>query len=48
LGQGKPQLRNLAQSARGNRIGRLKGYGNAIVPQVAAEFVMAFMDCKPN
>jgi hypothetical protein len=23
---------------------RLRGYGNAIVPQVAAEFVRAFMD----
>src|SRR4030095_3993422 len=26
------------------RVGRLRGYGNAIVPQVAAEFVTAFMD----
>ena len=25
------------------RVGRLRGYGNAIVPQVAAEFVQAFM-----
>ena len=25
------------------RVGRLRGYGNAIVPQVAAEFVTAFM-----
>jgi len=25
---------------------RLKGYGNAIVPQVAAEFIKAFMSCK--
>lgn len=25
------------------RVGRLRGYGNAIVPQVAAEFVCAFM-----
>jgi hypothetical protein len=24
---------------------RLKGYGNAIVPQVAAEFIMAAMEC---
>ena len=32
----------------GGVIGRktlLKGYGNAIVPQLAAEFVKAFMDC---
>lgn len=26
-----------------SRVGRLRGYGNAIVPQVAAEFVKAFM-----
>lgn len=26
------------------RVGRLRGYGNAIVPQVAAEFVRAFYD----
>ena len=26
------------------RVGRLRAYGNAIVPQVAAEFVMAYMD----
>jgi DNA (cytosine-5)-methyltransferase 1 len=24
-----------------------KGYGNAIVPQVAAEFIGAFMECRP-
>lgn len=28
------------------RVVRLRGYGNAIVPQVAAEFVGAFLDCK--
>lgn len=28
------------------RVVRLRGYGNAIVPQVAAEFVRAFMECK--
>jgi len=26
------------------RMGRLRGYGNAIVPQVAAEFIAAYMD----
>ncbi|MBS0909190.1 DNA cytosine methyltransferase [Tatumella sp. JGM118] len=26
------------------RVGRLRGYGNAIVPQVAAEFIRAFLD----
>lgn len=28
-------------------VGRLRGSGNAIVPQVAAEFVAAFMECRP-
>lgn len=28
------------------RMGRLRGYGNAIVPQVAAEFIAAFMECQ--
>lgn len=31
-----------------SRVGRLRAYGNAIVPQVAAEFIGAFMDCRPN
>lgn len=44
MGRGEPELRQLAKRARGNRTGRLKGYGNAIVPQVAAVFVQAFMD----
>lgn len=48
LGRGKPELSRLAKRARANRVGRLKGYGNAIVPQVAAEFVRAFMDCSVN
>jgi hypothetical protein len=26
-------------------VGRLRAYGNAIVPQVAAEFIAAVMDC---
>lgn len=26
------------------RVGRLRGYGNAIVPQVAATFIRAFME----
>ena len=30
------------------RVGRLRGYGNAIVPQVAAEVVGAFMDIARN
>jgi len=28
------------------RVGRLRGYGNAIVPQVAATFIKAFMECE--
>jgi len=28
------------------RVGRLRGYGNAIVPQVAAEFVKAFFEAR--
>jgi hypothetical protein len=26
-------------------MGRLRAYGNAIIPQVAAEFIAAFMGC---
>jgi DNA (cytosine-5)-methyltransferase 1 len=29
------------------RVGRLRAYGNAIVPQLAAEVITAFMDCEP-
>ena len=34
----------LRRRASGNRKGRLKGYGNAIVPKVAALFIRAVMD----
>jgi DNA (cytosine-5)-methyltransferase 1 len=30
------------------RVGRLRGYGNAIVPQLAAEFVQAYAECAGN
>lgn len=43
LGCGKSSPHALANI---NRKGRLKGYGNAIVPQVAAEFIKAFMACN--
>jgi DNA (cytosine-5)-methyltransferase 1 len=29
------------------RVGRLRGYGNAIVPQVAEQFIRAYMECQP-
>lgn len=29
-----------------NKMGRLRGYGNAIVPQVATEFIMAFLETE--
>jgi len=29
-----------------NRVGRLRGYGNCIVPQVAAEFIKSYMDLE--
>jgi DNA (cytosine-5)-methyltransferase 1 len=33
--------------ARAYRACGLRGYGNAIVPQVAAEFLRAYLDCRP-
>lgn len=33
-----------AQATSEARVMRLKGYGNAIVPQVAAEFIGAYME----
>jgi DNA (cytosine-5)-methyltransferase 1 len=29
------------------RVGRLRAYGNAIVPQLAAEVIGAYMECRP-
>ena len=29
------------------RVGKLRAYGNAIVPQLAAEFIRASMECRP-
>jgi DNA (cytosine-5)-methyltransferase 1 len=29
------------------RVMRLRGYGNAIVPQVAEQFIRAYMECQP-
>lgn len=44
VGSRIPRVAGMARSARSNRVGRLRGYGNAIVPQVAAEFVRSVMD----
>jgi DNA (cytosine-5)-methyltransferase 1 len=44
VGHGQPRLVGLAPMANRNRIGRLSGYGNAIVPQVASAFIAAFME----
>ncbi len=38
----KPGLQLVAHGVS-NRVGKLRGYGNAIVPQVAAEFIKAYM-----
>lgn len=42
LGRVQPALAGLVKGARRNRVGRLKGYGNAIVPEVAAKFITAY------
>jgi DNA (cytosine-5)-methyltransferase 1 len=41
----QPGLQPLAHGIPG-RVGRLRAYGNAIVPQVAAEFIGAFLDTE--
>ncbi|WP_196769526.1 DNA cytosine methyltransferase [Stenotrophomonas maltophilia] len=43
----EPSIRLLAHGVPG-RVGRLRAYGNAIVPQVAAEVIGAYMDCYPE
>jgi hypothetical protein len=46
LGQDRKAACGLLRTAGRNRNGRLKGSGNAIVPQVAAVFVRAYMDAR--
>lgn len=36
----------LAQGVK-SRVGKLRGFGNMIVPQLAAEMIGAYMDCRP-
>lgn len=42
----KPGIRLLAHGVPA-RVGQLRAFGNAIVPQVAAEIIGAYMDCAP-
>ena len=42
LGRGKSELDRMARDARANRVGRIEGYGNAIVPELAALFITEF------
>lgn len=42
----EPSIRLLAHGVPA-RVGKLRAYGNAIVPQVAAEIIKAFMDLRP-
>lgn len=48
-GKARPTQPGLFPLAHGipNRVGRLRAYGNAIVPQVAAEVIRAYMACRP-
>lgn len=43
LGRDQPGFRRMVRRASRNRTTRLRGYGNAIVPQLAAVFVRAFV-----
>jgi DNA (cytosine-5)-methyltransferase 1 len=45
LGRGRTREQRMAiRAARANRVGRLKGYGNAINPYVAAKFIRAYLE----
>ena len=49
-GKARPVEPSIPLLAHGvsNRVGKLRGYGNAIVPEIAAEFLKAYMDCCPK
>lgn len=42
----EPGIRLLANGVPA-RVGKLRAFGNAIVPQIAAEVIGAYMDCRP-
>lgn len=44
LGHSPKAARRLVREARANRVGRLRGYGNAIVTALAAEFIRTVME----
>jgi DNA (cytosine-5)-methyltransferase 1 len=46
MGSRIPGFSGLVKPASRNRTGRLKGYGNAINPELAAEFIMAFLEAE--
>ncbi len=46
LGHSLKSAKRILREARSNRIGRLKGAGNAIVPQLAAIFIRAFLQAE--
>lgn len=41
-----PGLRPVADGARNNRAGRYRGYGNAVIPALAALFIRAYMELE--
>ena len=44
LGHDPKSARRIIREARSNRVGRLRGYGNSIVPPVAVNFIRAFLE----
>lgn len=46
LGFDSKNAKRIIANARRNRTGRLRGYGNAIVPQVAVEFIRSILECE--